>query len=130
MKDSREMTDLHLAILGVLWDRGEATVTEVHAELERRLDVTRKTVATLLGRLEQRGYVSHRTDAVESIYAPTVTRRSVLVSRMLGVLGAMLETSADPPGARALDPADVRPGDVARLKRLLERAERDLRKRS
>ena len=55
-----ELTELQLAIMRVLWDRGEAAVSLVHSVAlpERALALT--TVATLLTRLEKAGLVLPR----------------------------------------------------------------------
>jgi predicted transcriptional regulator len=126
MPDYHALTDLHLAILGVLWDRGEAAVTDVHEVLRGQTEVSRKTVGTLLSRLEQRGLVRHRAEAGENVYTAAVPRRTVLIARMAGVLGAVFGGGTGAPVA-ALEHDEVRPGDVARLRKLLRKAERDIK---
>src|SRR5512140_1626633 len=123
MPDYRDLTDLQLALLGVLWDRREATIGEVHESLRDHTDVTRKTVATLMSRLEKRGVVRHRTVGNEGVYTATVSRRVVLISRMVAVLGAVFES----PAPHIVERGEVRAGDVARLRSLLRKAERDIR---
>ena len=130
MADYHELTNLHLAILGILWQRREATVAEIHEALEPRIRVSRKTVATLLSRLEQRGLVRHRSERNGNVFTTAVRRRTVLVARLAAMLGAMFESSEQPAVPHAVDRQDVRPGDVARLRLLLRKAERDLRRRS
>jgi predicted transcriptional regulator len=130
MADYHELTNLHLAILGILWQRREATVAEIHEALEPRIRVSRKTVATLLSRLEQRGLVRHRSERNGNVFTTAVRRRTILVARLAAMLGAMFESSEQPAVAHAVDRQDVRPDDVARLRLLLRKAERDLRRRS
>jgi predicted transcriptional regulator len=127
MPDSLELTDFQLAILSVLWDRREATVAEVYDELQERLPTSRKTIATLLERLEKRGLVKHRTRERENVYRANVTRRRVVMARMSGVLGALFGGQPRAAGARALDGSEVRKGDVDQVLELLRRAQRDVR---
>ena len=125
MPDYSDLTDLQLMILSALWDRREATIGELYEALEPRNGVARKTIATLLSRLEKRGLVKHRFEGREGVYRAAVTRRKVTLSRMTGVLGALF----DPKGASAaaaVSRDDVRSGDVERLRALLRKAERDL----
>jgi predicted transcriptional regulator len=75
MSDVREITDLQLMILDSLWRRREATVRDVHGDIAKRARASRKTVATLLARLESKGMVRHRLDGREGLYRATVTRR-------------------------------------------------------
>ena len=131
-----ELTDLQLAILSVLWERREATVAEIHDAIGERAPrsrpgaggASRKTVATLLDRLERRGYVRHKARDRENVYRATVSRQRVVVSRVGSLLGALFTPKPRGAGARALDASEVRPGDVEQLLALLRRAERDVRK--
>ena len=131
MPDPRELTDLQLAILSILWARREATVAEVHEALGDRLGASRKTLATLLDRLERRGFVRHGARGRENVYRAAVTRRRVVLARVSSVLGALFEPgdglAAAGAAPRAVDGGEVRDGDVDRVLALLRRAERDLR---
>lgn len=55
---TRELGDLQLAVMRVLWSRPDASVQDVHEVLARTRDLAAPTVATVLGRLAERGYVS------------------------------------------------------------------------
>lgn len=127
MADYRDLSDLQLALLGVLWERRAATITDVHESLRARTDVTRKTVATVMSRLEKRGLVRRRTRGNEGVYSATVSRRIVLFSRMAAVLGAMFAASSRSPAPHMVERGEIRPGDVARLRRLMREADRDIR---
>ncbi|AHG93572.1 Penicillinase repressor (plasmid) [Gemmatirosa kalamazoonensis] len=120
-----ELTDLHLLILGALWAGGEATIADVHAAVRHRADVAPKTIATLLGRLEQRGFVTHRLNGRQGVYHALVRRRDVLAARVEGMLASLFAAEDGRSGAvRAR--TDVRPVDATRLRELLRRAERGL----
>jgi predicted transcriptional regulator len=121
-----ELTDLHLSILGALWTAGEATIAEIHAAIRHRSDATPKTIATLLSRLEQRGFVVHHMVGREGVYRALVDRRDVLVARVGGLLGSFFAAEEDGVGAAAIRADEVQPGDTERLRELLRRAERDL----
>ena len=123
-RDLGELTDLHLLILGALWTREQATIAEIHAAIRHETDAAPKTIATLLGRLEQRGLVSHRIAGREGVYRARVTRREVLVARIGTMLASLF--AAEDATAAAVRPQDVRTGDAERLRALLRRAERDL----
>jgi len=127
MAGYRDLTDLQLALLGALWDRREATIAEVYESLRGRNKVSRKTVATLLSRLEKRGVVRRRTIGNEASYAATVSRRTVLIARMVAMLGAVFESPLSGPAPHLVERGEIRAGDVARLRKLLSKAERDIR---
>ena len=120
MTESHQLSDLQLGLLRILWDRGEATTTEVHlalAEQDRELAPT--TVSTLLSRLEKKGTITHRVEGRQFIYSPLVTEdevRGSMLSRVTdyffgGVVSALVSHLVE---GRAVDP-----DDVARLQQLL-----------
>ena len=77
MKRKRQLGDLQLAIMRVLWERGEAPAIEVHQALfeERGLAVT--TIKTMLRKLEEYGCVEHRTNGRQFIYRPAIAEADV-----------------------------------------------------
>jgi predicted transcriptional regulator len=130
MPDYGDLTDLQLTIMSVLWSARDATIGTIHERLGERgtNPVARKTIAMLLSRLEQRGLVSHRMEGRESLYRARVAKKSVLRSRMASLLGAVFVGQPRLAGANALDPADVRAGDVDKLVAMLRQLERDVQK--
>lgn len=77
MTDPYALTELQLAILGILWDRGEATSRDVRDALEPDRPLALTTVATLLSRLERRGVLAHRRSGRSYVFRPTVSRDEV-----------------------------------------------------
>jgi BlaI family penicillinase repressor len=83
--------ELQHAIMTVLWDRGEATSTEVHEALRDERGLAFTTIATMLRKMEDKGVVAHRAAGRQFVYRPTVSedqvRRSMvgeLVERLFG----------------------------------------------
>jgi BlaI family transcriptional regulator, penicillinase repressor len=83
--------DLQHAIMSVLWDRGEATSSEVHEALRAERGLAYTTIATMLRKMEDKGIVAHRAEGRQFVYRPTVSedqvRRSMvgeLVERLFG----------------------------------------------
>lgn len=66
LAENHELSDLQLEIMRVLWDQGEASVSQVQEDLPRRLAIT--TVATLLKRLAKRGLVAFRSSGRQHLY--------------------------------------------------------------
>ena len=128
MPDYGDLTDLQLMIMSVLWNEHEATIGTIHERLSERGPVTRKTIAMILSRLEQRGLVKHHIGERAGLYQAKVGKQSVLRSRMASLLGAVFVGQPRMAGAHALDPADVRAGDVEQLVSLMRQLERDVKK--
>jgi BlaI family transcriptional regulator, penicillinase repressor len=85
------MSRAETEILRLVWQIQEATVQHVYEALPGNRKVTYVTVATLLRRLEEKGYLKHRTQGKAFVYAPAakkedVIRRTIsdLVERLFG----------------------------------------------
>lgn len=120
MRHLHRMTDLQLEIMNVIWARGEATVAQVHAAIEPRRRLARKTVGTLLSRLNAQGVLAHREDGREYVYRAAVAREEVERATIGNVLKRLFRGDVAAMVSHALEAEDVRPGDVERLRRLLD----------
>ncbi|MDA1264024.1 MAG: BlaI/MecI/CopY family transcriptional regulator [Planctomycetota bacterium] len=97
MSTRHQLGDLQLAIMRVLWSRTEATVNEVHRELEDARGLALTTIATMLKKMELKGVVNHRTEGRQFVYRPTIdaaavnrTMVSELTDRLFGGSAAAL----------------------------------------
>ena len=77
MEPSVHLGDLQLAIMRVLWARGETTVADVHEALEPERGLALTTIATMLAKMEKKGVVDHRADGRKFIYRPLVSEDQV-----------------------------------------------------
>jgi BlaI family transcriptional regulator, penicillinase repressor len=78
--------NLQLEILRVLWARGPSTVAQVQDALRGR-DLAYTTVATMLGKLEPRGLVTHQCAGRTFVYAAAVPEDTV----RQGIAGDLLD---------------------------------------
>jgi BlaI family transcriptional regulator, penicillinase repressor len=124
-----KLTELQLAILRTLWSRGGATANEVHAETGTVRGLAPATIATLLRRLEKRGFVTHETVGRQYVYrasiSPDDARRSVLDEVIDKLLPGDLPTLVHYLVAEGSVSAD----DLARMKAMIEEKERELEER-
>lgn len=129
---SYSLTELQLALMRVLWERREATVVEVQEALEPERRLAQSTVATLLSRLEKKGVLSHRVEGRQYVYRAVVSEAEVRRSmvRELGVLaGRLFQGDVAALVSHLLTAQDVAPGDLSRVKALIEARERELDRR-
>jgi predicted transcriptional regulator len=112
------LTALQLSVMRVLWSRDEASVTDVQSAMTgRRLALT--TVATLLGRLEQRGLVSHRVEGRQYIYRSRVSPADVRETVTRELLRNLFEGDVMAFVTQLLDSRNLTREEVADLQRLV-----------
>jgi predicted transcriptional regulator len=86
-KHSTVLTDAELRLMEVVWDKGQATVSEVVEGLPEDVPLHYSTVLTTLRILESKGYLEHTKDGRAFIYKPLVAReqaRDNAVTQLLG----------------------------------------------
>lgn len=117
----RDLTDLQVELLEVLWERGEATVAEVQEALLADRGLAMSTVATLLSRLDRRGVVTHRAAGRQYVYRAQVSREQVRDSMVSALTHRMFSGDVAELVNHLLTEAEISPGDLARVKRMISR---------
>ena len=125
MSEQHALSGLQLAIMRVIWNRGEATVVDVQEALREERGLALTTIATMLKRLEARGVVVHRMEGRQFVYRALVTE-DLVKSSMVGQLTTRL-FEGDPLALvnHLITEYEIDPGDLPRLARLIEEAEAD-----
>src|SRR4029453_10193477 len=118
-KDLHLLTDLQLAILREVWRRGTATVTDVHASLLEETGLAKKSIGTMMARLERQGFLCHRADGREFLYSSKVTLEEVGRAKVRNVLDVLFAGNLPALVSHALESKDVAPGDVERVRALI-----------
>lgn len=128
MADATQLTDLQLALMRVLWDRGEATVAEMADALRPARELAPTTIATVLSRLEKRGVVGHVAQGRQYLYRPRVSESEVRRSMVSGLTDLLFGGDVAALMSHLLDAGSVRPGDLDKVRSLIAEAEARSRK--
>ena len=75
MSDPSELSRRERQIMEVVWRLGNATATDVVAQIDD--PPTRTSVRTLMRILEEKGHLKHELDGREFVYKPTRPRQRV-----------------------------------------------------
>ena len=123
MPGRHQLTELQLAILRVLWDRGEATVQDIWEALHAARGLAQTTVATMLSRLERRAVVTRRAQSRQYRYRAAVTEREVQHSMVGELTERLFDGDVTALVQHLLSGEDVSPGDIAKIRDMIERVE-------
>lgn len=122
MSETHQLTALQLSMLRVLWERGEATVTDIWEALHEERGLAQTTLATMLSRLEKRGVVTHRMQARQFVYRALVTESEVRHSMVSELTSRLFEGNVPALVSHLLTAQDVSPGDRKRIREMLQDA--------
>lgn len=119
------LSELQIAVVRVLWERGEASTTEVAETLATQRGLAHTTVATLLSRLEKRGLLVVRRDGRQLVYRARVAENDVRRSMVASLLGNLFQGDATALVAHLLSEDEIAAGDLAEVRKLLARKGKD-----
>ncbi len=111
--------DLQLRIMKILWARRQATVADVHKELESNPTLAYTTIATMLRKMEARGLVRHRLEARTFVYAPAVGEDAVSQGMADHLLDRLFEGSLADMVAHLLSTREVSREELSKIERLI-----------
>jgi predicted transcriptional regulator len=120
------MTDLRLTqreldIMSVLWELGEATVTEVRDRVDPNLAYT--SISSMIRTLELKGYVSHRRgEGKTHVYFPAVDAETAGESALSRLLEKVYGGSPIKLLAHLVDQKRLSEKELTRMRELLKRA--------
>src|SRR3954470_4101546 len=115
--DELSLGDRELDVMGVLWDLGNGTVTEVRDKLPADLAYT--TVLTILRKLEAKGLVRHTVEGKAHRYIPRVARKSARQSVLGRLIDKLFDGSPEQLLAHLVDDHDLTPTQVKRIRERL-----------
>ena len=127
MAEKHHLAELQLAIMQVLWERGEATVAEVRQALCESRPLAYTTVGTMLAKMEKKGQVTHRSDGRVNVYRPSVGQERVRRSMVSDLARRLFAGDVTEMVSHLLDGCDVSDDELARLKDLIRQKQKESR---
>lgn len=115
-----------LEMLRALWDEGPTNVRGVMNFLHQRgRKVAYTTVQTVLGRLEQKGFVESDKSALAYVYRAKVSRERLSRSRLNSLLDQLYDGAAGPLVLQLLRTQRLKPEEIDELHQLIDRLDRN-----
>ena len=124
VETSHHLGDLQLAIMRVLWGRGESTVADVHEALEPERGLALTTIATMLTKMEKKGVVDHRAEGRRFIYRPLVSEGQVRRSMVSDLTSQLFRGDVTALVNHLLSEHDIDAGELAQLREMIASRER------
>jgi BlaI family transcriptional regulator, penicillinase repressor len=115
------LSELQIAVVRVLWNRGETSVTEVAKVLADERGLKHTTIATLLTRLEKRGVVTQRREGRQLLYVAAISESQVRRSMVADLIGNLFGGDSRELVAHLVRESELAPGDLERLRKRLQK---------
>jgi predicted transcriptional regulator len=122
-KKSPHLTDAELRLMDVLWEKGQATVSDVADALPNNPALAYSTVLTTLRILENKQFVRHTKDGRAFVYHPVVGREQARESAVTHLVRRFFENSPELLMLNLLDGKKVDASELRRLRKKIEEAD-------
>jgi len=118
-KPSKTLTDGELRIMEVLWSLKAASVRDVANSLREKEEVAYNTVQTMMGILENKGYLKHHKEGRAFVYTPIINRKEARSSALKHFLGSFFDGSPQALVQNLIQDENVDAMEIDRLRKLL-----------
>jgi predicted transcriptional regulator len=118
-KPSRTLTEAEYRLMDVLWEKGTATVAEIHGQLGEP-PIAYTTALSTMTILERKGFVKHRTQGKANVYKPVVDRDAARRNVVEFMLSRFFNDSPQALMLNLLQSEKISADEVDRLRALLE----------
>lgn len=125
MAKNLHLADLQLAIMRVLWGCDEATVSDVRERLASDRKLAHTTVATMLSKMEAKGYVRHRVEDRRLVYRAAIAQDNVNRSMVGQLVNKLFGGDITQLVSHALGASPVTPETLKTLKKLIRDHEKE-----
>jgi BlaI family transcriptional regulator, penicillinase repressor len=118
MLASTTLTDREADVMKALWDMGSGSVAEVRKHLADPL--AHNTVLTMLGILEEKGFVRHEEEGRSHRYYPVVAERAAQKRAVRHLISKLFRGSSDLLLAHLVSDQKLSAAQIQRLRKLLK----------
>jgi BlaI family transcriptional regulator, penicillinase repressor len=120
-EDLKELSDLELAVMDVVWELGEPSSAEVVERFTVRRPLAATTIRTVLASIEKKGYLE-RVPTIERglRYRPRVSREAVAGRSLRKLVGTLFGGSPRHAVAYLLNQGDLEEADLDEIGRMIE----------
>ena len=120
MMEIRDMPQAEFEVMEVLWQKKEATVKQVQAALSKDKKPAYTTVATLLSRLRERGYVDTEERNFAYVFRPLIEREQVVRRKLDDLVKKVLGGDVAPLAAYIAENRSLSPEQLAALEQIVK----------
>ena len=128
-RELAELSAAQLEIMNVIWEHGEATISDVWRELCQRRKVARATVQTVIFRLEEKGWLQHREIGQAFMFSAAVDQQDNRRSLVANLCDRAFGGSAEGLVWALLDDRGVGKKELERIRELIAKAEKQKNRR-
>jgi len=123
MRKKTELTPAEYTVMDALWQLGEGTVKEVLALICRQRTLAYTTVATLLTRLREKGFVAAEERNFAYVFRPLRAREEVAQQKLDELVSNLFGGDLSPLAAYIAENRRLTPAQLQQLQEMIDSEE-------
>src|ERR1700734_3911412 len=109
-------------LMEIVWTRGELSASEVGKILSAKRRLARNTVRTLLLRMEEKGWLTHREEGRTHRYRAAVPRETLIGKKVIELVDTLCGGSPEALMTALLDHRGLTDAEAKRIRAMLDAA--------
>jgi BlaI family penicillinase repressor len=114
------LTEQELEIMKIIWKKGASTVRDVYEDLLSQRKIAYTTVMTMMGILEQKGYLKKSADDRAYVYTPTRPQSEVVGNMVQDFVKRVFNGSAKPLLVHLIEEKKISPEELDEISKVLK----------
>ncbi len=117
-----DLSQAQRAIMEIIWERGESSAQEIREVLAPRRDLAKNTVRTMLERMEEKGWLTHREVGRTYLYQAAQPRQASIGQKVWEVVEDLCGGSPEELMSALLDYRGLTAQELKRIRAMLDAA--------
>jgi len=122
MADRTPLSVFEQEIMELVWTQGEVSATEVREHFGETRPLARTTVQTMMTRMEEKGWLQHRSIGRTFVYSASVPKSESLGAKVRDLIDSAFDGSADELVLSLLEYRGLTKAEHQRIRDMLDEA--------
>ncbi len=129
MEERIPLSEAEREIMEFVWEKGEVSATEVREHFALEKPMARTTVQTMMTRMEEKGWLKHRSIGRTFVYSATVPKGASLGAKVRELIDSTFHGAADELMLSILEYRGLSITEHKRIREMLDKASKSQKKR-
>jgi predicted transcriptional regulator len=126
-KSLDSLGQLQIAVMEIVWDLGEASVSQVRDKLAQKKSLAYTTVLSAMQKLEKAGWLRHRSEGRTYVYRPRRSRKEAGTNALEQFTHRVFDGDPVLLFEHLIDNEQLSDEELARLRKLIDRRRKERR---
>jgi len=119
-KSFKRLGERELGILNIIWEKGTASVADIHADLTEKEEIAYTTVMTTMKKLADKGYLSYSDQEKKYVYRPKISPAEVRQGLLSDLIAAAFRGSPLSLVRTLVEDTSLSDDELAEIRRLID----------